>query len=61
MMLLVWIFALPYDIPGARRPESDPIETLKLRYARGDISSEEFKERRTALEASSSGTPTKTS
>lgn len=47
--LLVWIFALPWEIPGERRPRENAIEILKRRYAEGEISTEEFEERKRTL------------
>ena len=50
MILLVWIFALPYDLPGQRNKRSSPLDILQNRYASGHITSEEYQERKKALE-----------
>ena len=42
--LLVWIFALPYDIPFQRRPKDMPLDILKARFAAGQITKEEYEE-----------------
>jgi putative membrane protein len=43
-ILLIWIFVVPYDLPGQRNKKISPIEILKSRYASGEISYEEFQE-----------------
>jgi putative membrane protein len=43
-ILLVWIFVVPYDLPGQRNKKISPIDILKSRYASGEISYEEFQE-----------------
>jgi putative membrane protein len=60
VMMLVWVvvlFAIGYllyrGLAGGigRKTEADPaLEELRLAYARGDISEEEFEERRTRLQ-----------
>lgn len=45
IILLIWIFALPFEIPGSRSREKDAIELLKKRFAQGEINKEEFQER----------------
>ena len=46
MVLLFWIFALPYDIPGQRLKKETPLEILKRRLATGEIDKIEFLERK---------------
>lgn len=43
-VLLLWIFVVPYDLPGQRNKKISPIDILKSRYASGEISYEEFQE-----------------
>jgi putative membrane protein len=43
-ILLIWIFVVPFDLPGQRNKKISPIEILKSRYASGEISYEEFQE-----------------
>jgi putative membrane protein len=50
VFLLIWIFATPYDIPGQRSRRSSPLDILKLRFANGQISSEEYKSSKAILE-----------
>ena len=42
IVLLFWIFAIPYDVPGQRRRRDSPLEILKKRFAAGQITKEEF-------------------
>ena len=48
--LLVWIFFLPFGIPGERRPKDKPEDILRKRLASGQISVEEYRERKRVLE-----------
>lgn len=43
LVLIVWIFIIPFDIPGQRNKSESPLEILKKRFAAGDITAEEFK------------------
>ena len=42
IVMLVWIFAVPYDIPYQRSKRESSAEILKKRYASGEINLEEF-------------------
>ncbi len=42
MVLLIWIFATPYDVPGQRVKKDTPLEILKKRFARGEIDKAEY-------------------
>ena len=50
IVLLIWIFATPYKIPGQRSNKSDPLVILKKRFAAGQISKEEYLESKKVLE-----------
>ena len=50
-VLLFWIFATPYDIPGQRLKRETPLYMLKKRLASGQISSEEYLEKKAMLES----------
>ncbi|HET9056191.1 MAG TPA: SHOCT domain-containing protein [Chitinophagaceae bacterium] len=50
LILLFWIFAVPYNIPGQRNKKDTPLDILKKRFASGEISKEEFEERKKVLE-----------
>ena len=44
-----WIFVTPYDIPGQRNPKTDFLEALKKRYAKGEITTEEYLQEKETL------------
>jgi putative membrane protein len=50
IMLLFWIFAIPYDIPFQRNRKHSPLDTLQRRFAAGDISTEEYHEKKKIIE-----------
>jgi putative membrane protein len=50
MILLFWIFATPYDIPGQREKRVLPLDILQKRFASGDITKEEYLEQKAILQ-----------
>lgn len=46
IVLLVWVLV---RISGRRKAERSPLEILKERYAKGEISEEEYEERKAKL------------
>lgn len=48
--LLLWIFASPYSILGQRAKKDTPLDILKKRLASGEISNEEYQEKKKILE-----------
>ena len=59
IILLFWIFAVPYDIPGQRRKKESEYEILRRKYADGIISTVEFQEKKKNLEQEFKKTKTK--
>jgi putative membrane protein len=55
IMLLIWIFAIPYDIPGQRSRRNSPLDILQRRFASGEIKLEEYNEKKKILENDLSG------
>jgi putative membrane protein len=49
-VLLVWIFAIPYDIPGQRNRRPGPLNALQRRFAAGEIGPDEYHERKKIIE-----------
>lgn len=50
MIFLFWIFVTPYNIPGQRTKKDTPLDVLKKRFASGQISNEEYREKKRILE-----------
>tara|TARA_R110001592_G_scaffold64751_5_gene198892 strand:+ start:2457 stop:2669 length:213 start_codon:yes stop_codon:yes gene_type:complete len=50
IILLFWIFATPWDIPGQRKKKEAPLDLLKKRYANGEISKEQFEDIKKTLQ-----------
>lgn len=50
IIFLIWIFAIPYNIPGQRLTKDKPLDVLKKRLAVGEINNEEFLEKKKLLE-----------
>lgn len=49
-MFLFWIFFIPYQIPGQRWRRYSPLDLLQTRLASGEITIEEYNERKQILE-----------
>ena len=49
-IILIWIFAIPYDIPGQRKKDDSPIHILKKRLASGQITVDVYQEMKKILE-----------
>jgi len=47
--IVVWVFFLPYDIPFQRTKKENPIDILKKRFAKGELTKEEFEESKRLL------------
>ena len=55
MVMIFWIFATPYDIPGQRRRKDSPLDILQKRFASGQITNEEYQESKKILTADLAG------
>jgi putative membrane protein len=44
-MLLFWIFAVPYDIPGQRNQRNTPVDILRKRLESNAITKAEYDEK----------------
>ena len=51
MIMIFWIFAIPYDIPGQRRRKDSPLDILQKRFASGQITNDEYQESKKILNA----------
>lgn len=52
LMFVFWMFATPYTFFGYRTIRDYPIDILKRRLASGDITNEEYHEKKRILESS---------
>lgn len=50
-ILLIWIFFVPYDLPYQRTKNESPLDILKNRFAKGEITKEEYEESKKTLES----------
>ena len=50
MSLLFWIFATPYYVPGKQKKRGSALDILKKRFAAGEITAEEYQERKKILD-----------
>ena len=50
VIVLFWVFATPYNIPGQRTKKDTPLDILKKRFASGEINREEFLEKKKLIE-----------
>ncbi|MES2267517.1 MAG: SHOCT domain-containing protein [Bacteroidota bacterium] len=50
VILLLWIFVVPFDIPGQRRKKPGPFTNIQMRLATGEIGPEEYHERKGLIE-----------
>lgn len=48
---LLWIFVLPFAIPNQRSTRQSPLEMLRKRIAAGQVTKEEYHDRKKILEA----------
>jgi putative membrane protein len=49
VVILIWIFAIPYDIPGQRKRRDTPLDILQKRFASGQITNTEYQEKKKIL------------
>jgi putative membrane protein len=50
VVVLFWVFATPYNIPGQRTKKETPLDILNKRFASGEINREEFLEKKKLIE-----------
>ena len=49
IMLFLWIFAIPFNIPGQRFKKDSPLDVLQKQFASGQITKDEYQERKKML------------
>lgn len=50
VMFILWIFATPYHVPFQQKKKDSPFDILKTRFANGQITNEEYNEKKKILE-----------
>ena len=50
IIMIFWIFATPYNIPGQRMKNDSPFDILRKRFAAGEITNDEYQEKKKILE-----------
>lgn len=50
IIFLIWIFVIPYNIPGQRLKKDGPLDILKNRLASGEIDNKDYLEKIKLLE-----------
>ncbi len=46
VMFMLWVFATPYRIPGQRYRRESALDILQRRFASGEITDQEYKEKK---------------
>lgn len=49
IIALIWIFLLPFEIPYQKSKKENPLDILKKRFAKGEITKEEYEESKKIL------------
>jgi putative membrane protein len=50
MIIILWIFATPYNIPGQRTRKESALDILQKRFASGAISIDEYQEKKKIID-----------
>lgn len=50
VIVLFWIFATPYNIPGQRNRKDSPLDILQKRFAAGQITLQEYTDMKKVLQ-----------
>ncbi len=50
LSVILWIFAVPYGIPGQRKKHQSPFHILRNRFAAGDLTLTQYREMKQILE-----------
>jgi putative membrane protein len=49
IILLIWIFAIPYNIPFQRFKKDSPLDLLQMQFAAGQITPDEYQAKKKIL------------
>ena len=50
IIVMFWIFATPFNVPGQRKKKDSPLDILQRRFAAGEITKENYQEHKALLE-----------
>lgn len=50
-ILLIWIFFVPSDLPYQKTKNESPLDILKIRFAKGEITKDEYEESKRMMES----------
>lgn len=50
VIVIIWIFATPYNIPGQRTKKDTPLDILNKRLVRGEIDKAEYEEKKKIIQ-----------
>lgn len=51
IVILSWIFVIPYDIPGQRKKRESPFYALQKKFANGHLTKEEYFKKRSEIDS----------
>jgi len=51
IIVIAWIFFTPYSFPFQRTKKENPMDILKNRFAKGELTKEEFEESKRILKS----------
>ena len=57
IIMIIWIFATPYNIPGQSHKKETALDILKRRLANGEITEKEYYEKKSIIEYQSPKQP----
>ncbi len=50
LFVIFWVFATPYYVPGQQKKKGSSFEILRKRFASGEITAEEYHEKKKIME-----------
>jgi putative membrane protein len=50
MIILIWVFATPYNIPGQRKKKDSPLHILQKQLTSSEITSEQYHKKKKLID-----------